>query len=125
MNPAEVKSAFTEGSLLTSLPLPCHIACPKGNHDVPPHTEPAAQRPGICKDTPDEWEFMGTTAAKYRQIGNAVPVGLAVALRKAIIAAADHNAAIQTKRFRGTNIHSRIKHAIELGGDCIGKQNIQ
>lgn len=74
---------------------------------------------------PDEWEFMGTTAAKYRQIGNAVPVGLAVALGKAIIAAADHNAAIQTKRFRGTNIHSRIKHAIELGGDCIGKQNIQ
>lgn len=74
---------------------------------------------------PDEWEFMGTTAAKYRQIGNAVPVGLAVALRKAIIAAADHNAAIQTKRFRGTNIHIRIKHAIELGGDCIGKQNIQ
>ena len=74
---------------------------------------------------PDEWEFMGTTAAKYRQIGNAVPVGLAVALGKAIIAAADHNAAIQTKRFRGTNIHIRIKHPIELGGDCIGKQNIQ
>lgn len=74
---------------------------------------------------PDEWEFMGTTAAKYRQIGNAVPVGLAVALGKAIISVADHNAAIQTKRFRGTNIHSRIKYAIELGGDCIGKQNIQ
>lgn len=74
---------------------------------------------------PDEWRFMGTIAAKYRQIGNAVPVGLAVALGKAIIAVADHNAAIQTKRFRGTNIHSRIKYAIELGGDCIGKQNIQ
>lgn len=73
---------------------------------------------------PDEWKFMGTTAAKYKQIGNAVPVGLAVALGKAIIAVADHNAAIQTKRFRGTNIHSRIKYAIELGGDCIGKQNI-
>lgn len=73
---------------------------------------------------PDEWKFIGTTAAKYRQIGNAVPVGLAVALGKAIIAVADHNAAIQTKRFRGTNIHSRIKYAIELGGDCIGKQNI-
>lgn len=73
---------------------------------------------------PDEWKFVGTTAAKYRQIGNAVPVGLAVALGKAIIAVADHNAAIQTKRFRGTNIHSRIKYAIELGGDCIGKQNV-
>lgn len=73
---------------------------------------------------PDEWAFMGTTAAKYRQIGNAVPVGLAAAIGKAIIAVADHNAAIETKRFRGTNIHNRIKDAIELGGDGIGKQSI-
>ena len=29
---------------------------------------------------PDDWKFMGTSAAKYRQIGNAVSVGLALAL---------------------------------------------
>ena len=70
---------------------------------------------------PDHWAFMGTTASKYRQIGNAVPVGLAVALGKSIIAVADNNASIETKRFRGTDIHNRIKSAIELGGDYIGK----
>lgn len=64
---------------------------------------------------PDEWIIVGTTAAKYRQIGNAVPVGLAAALGKAIISVADNSAAIQTKRIRGTDIHNKIKSAIEVG----------
>ena len=50
---------------------------------------------------PDEWVFKGTIAAKYRQIGNAVPVGLGEALGKAIIATADDVAIVQTKRIRG------------------------
>ena len=62
---------------------------------------------------PDNWIFTGTTAAKYRQIGNAVPVGLAEAIGKAVIAVADKSAVIETKRFRGTNVHNRIKNAIE------------
>lgn len=66
---------------------------------------------------PDNWIFTGTTAAKYRQIGNAVPVGLAEAIGKAVIAVADKSAVIETKRFRGTNVHNRIKNAIELGGN--------
>ncbi len=65
---------------------------------------------------PDDWIFTGTTAAKYRQIGNAVPIGLAEAIGKAIISTADKTAAIETKRFRGTSVHNRIKNAIELGG---------
>lgn len=65
---------------------------------------------------PDDWIFMGTNTAKYRQIGNAVPVGLALALGKAVIAVADGSAAIHTKRFRGTDIHQRLKEAIEIGG---------
>lgn len=65
---------------------------------------------------PDDWIFMGTSAAKYRQIGNAVPVGLAVALGKAVLAVAEQTAAIQTKRFRGTDIHQKLKEAIEIGG---------
>lgn len=69
---------------------------------------------------PDEWVFTGTTAAKYRQIGNAVPVGLAEAIGKAVIATADKSAVVATKRFRGTNIHNRIKNAIELGGNRFG-----
>ena len=65
---------------------------------------------------PDDWKFMGTSVAKYRQIGNAVPVGLATALGKAVLSVADQSAEILTKRFRGTNIHKKLKQAIELGG---------
>lgn len=52
---------------------------------------------------PDEWVFTGTTAAKYRQIGNAVPVGLGEAIGKAIIATADNTAIIRTKRIKEEN----------------------
>ena len=65
---------------------------------------------------PDDWIFTGTTAAKYRQIGNAVPIGLAEAIGKAVLSVADNTALVQTKRFRGTNIHNKIRKAIELGG---------
>lgn len=65
---------------------------------------------------PDDWIFTGTTAAKYRQIGNAVPIGLAEALGKAILSTADKTATVQTKRFRGTAVHTKIKEALELGG---------
>lgn len=34
---------------------------------------------------PDNWKFHGTTISKYRQIGNAVPVGLAYAVGRQII----------------------------------------
>ncbi len=64
---------------------------------------------------PENWVFVGTTAAKYKQIGNAVPVGLAKAIGQAVISVADSNAIVDTKRFRGTGIHNRIKNALELG----------
>lgn len=65
---------------------------------------------------PDDWIFSGTTASKYKQIGNAVPVGLAEAIGNAVIATAEQTAEVRTKRFRGTNIHNKIREAIELGG---------
>lgn len=65
---------------------------------------------------PDDWIFAGTTAAKYKQIGNAVPIGLAEAIGKAIIATADKTSTIETKRFRGTGVHNKIKNAMLLGG---------
>jgi DNA (cytosine-5)-methyltransferase 1 len=65
---------------------------------------------------PDDWIFSGTVASKYRQIGNAVPVGLARALGESLIAAADGSSTVQTKRTRGTDVHNRIRNALELGG---------
>ena len=64
---------------------------------------------------PENWVFVGTTAAKYKQIGNAVPIGLAKAIGQAVISVAEKNAVVATKRFRGTGIHNRIKNALELG----------
>ncbi len=65
---------------------------------------------------PDNWVFRGTSAAKYRQIGNAVPVGLAVSIGKVLLSVADQSSEIHTKRFRGTDVHQKIKNAIEIGG---------
>ena len=64
---------------------------------------------------PEDWKFVGTTAAKYKQIGNAVPIGLGKAIGEAVIAVADQNAVVETKRFRGTSVHNRIREALELG----------
>ena len=66
---------------------------------------------------PDNWIFTGTTASKYRQIGNAVPIGLAEAIGMAVLSVANSAAIVETKRFRGTNVHNKIKNAIELGGN--------
>lgn len=65
---------------------------------------------------PDNWIFSGPLASQYRQVGNAVPVGLATAIGKAIQATAENSASIVTKRFRGTNIHQKLHDAILLGG---------
>lgn len=66
---------------------------------------------------PEDWKLTGTLTSKYRQIGNAVPVGLGMAIGKALIATADGTAEIKTKRFRGTGIHSKIESALIIGGD--------
>ena len=63
---------------------------------------------------PEDWRFVGTTAAKYRQIGNAVPVGLARAVGQALLACADGDAVIETKRLRGTGVHNKIIEAMKM-----------
>lgn len=65
---------------------------------------------------PDDWIFTGNLSAKYRQIGNAVPVGLAKAIGQSILSVANGTSTVVTKRFRGTAVHSKIKNAIEMGG---------
>lgn len=64
---------------------------------------------------PDDWILTGTVASQYRQIGNAVPVGLAEQIGRAIIATADGNAVVKTKRFRGTGLHNKLKDALTIG----------
>lgn len=63
---------------------------------------------------PEHWIFTGTLASQYRQIGNAVPVGLAKAIGEAILATAMGNAEVKTKRMRGTSTHTAIFNNIGL-----------
>lgn len=65
---------------------------------------------------PDDWIITGTMQERYKQIGNAVPVGLAQAVGDAIAAVADGQAEIKAKRVRGTGVHNRIQAAISMGG---------
>lgn len=67
---------------------------------------------------PDDWRFTGTLAAKYRQIGNAVPIGLGKAIGKTVIATAEGNAEVKTKRMRGTAVHDGMIKTVRRGLIC-------
>ena len=65
---------------------------------------------------PDDWQFTGTMASQYRQIGNAVPTALGKAIGQMFIAVATGTDAIKTKRMRGTDVHYRIQQAMLFSG---------
>ena len=65
---------------------------------------------------PEKWKFIGTTASKYKQIGNAVPVGLAKAIGEMLVSVANAEHEVVVKRIRGTGIHDKIQEAIRIGG---------
>lgn len=48
---------------------------------------------------PESWVFEGSVADKYRQIGNAVPVGMARAIGEAVLAVAEGGYEVTSKRF--------------------------
>ena len=62
---------------------------------------------------PEDWKITGTITNQYKQIGNAVPVGLAEAVGRAVIATANGDATVKTKRTRGTSIHNNSFHPEE------------
>ena len=64
---------------------------------------------------PDDWKFEGKTSDCYRQIGNAVPVTLGLALGEMLISVAQGNAEIRVKRMRGTSVHRKLKTTFEGG----------
>ena len=57
---------------------------------------------------PEGWKIAGTITNIYKQIGNAVPTGLAEAVGRALIATANGDAEVFTKRTRGTSAHKTI-----------------
>jgi len=55
---------------------------------------------------PDDWKFAGDINNCYRQIGNAVPVGLGRAIGMTLMSIAQGNSTIHAKRTRGTSVHN-------------------
>ncbi|GJQ63949.1 MAG: cytosine-specific methyltransferase [Melioribacteraceae bacterium] len=69
-----------------SLTLTCSPAQKQTERCHPDETRPFTVREYARIQTfPDEWQFAGSTAQKYKQIGNAVPVNLALELGYSII----------------------------------------
>jgi DNA (cytosine-5)-methyltransferase 1 len=69
-----------------SLTLTCAPAQKQTERCHPDETRPLATREYARIQTfPDDWEFFGSVASQYKQIGNAVPVNLAYALGRSLI----------------------------------------
>ncbi|MRN37722.1 DNA (cytosine-5-)-methyltransferase [Neisseria sp. N95_16] len=69
-----------------SLTLTCAPAQKQTERCHPEETRPLTVREYARIQTfPDEWQFEGSLTAQYKQIGNAVPVNLALAVGKALI----------------------------------------
>jgi DNA (cytosine-5)-methyltransferase 1 len=70
-----------------SLTIVCTPAQKQTERCHPIETRPLTVRESARLQTfPDNWEFQGSIAAQYKQVGNAVPVNLAYALGKSLIA---------------------------------------
>ena len=63
---------------------------------------------------PDDWKFAGSVSDKYLQIGNAVPIPLGKAIGEMFVSVANHDAAIKTKRTRGTDVYNRMQSALKV-----------
>lgn len=80
-----------------SLTLTCAPAQKQTERCHPTETRPLTVREYARIQTfPDEWEFSGSTASKYKQIGNAVPVNLGYHIGKALIAMLDNKPDLET-----------------------------
>ena len=100
--PIDIQKEYMKGSMLLgggktgiarrlsmdepSLTLTCAPAMKQTERCHPIETRPLTVREYARIQTfPDEWQFMGTMDAQYKQIGNAVPVNLAYAVGRSLI----------------------------------------
>ncbi len=82
----------------------------------PVHDRPLSVREyARIQQFPDDWEIAGSITDCYRQIGNAVPIGLGKAIGEAIVATATGATLSKVKRFRGTSVHSDLFGGLVVG----------
>ncbi len=118
LQPAAMGGAWKSGGgkvgfyrrLSYSQPSPTVVTSPVQKATMMCH--PTKDRPLSVKEYariqqfPEDWKITGTITNQYKQIGNAVPIGLAEAVGRAVIATANGTSTIKTKRTRGTSIHN-------------------
>jgi DNA (cytosine-5)-methyltransferase 1 len=63
---------------------------------------------------PDDWKIEGNLSDCYRQIGNAVPIGLGKAIGQMLVAVANGNSEIKTRRLRGTSVHESLRQVQQI-----------
>lgn len=56
----------------------------------------------------DDWKIEGKITDCYRQIGNAVPLGLGHAIGQVLISVSNGNSIVNTRRLRGTSVHDSL-----------------
>jgi DNA (cytosine-5)-methyltransferase 1 len=75
-----------------SLTLTCNPAQKQTERCHPCETRPLTVREyARIQSFPDEWEFQGSVASQYKQIGNAVPVNLGYHIGRCVIAMLNNN----------------------------------
>lgn len=118
LQPAAMGGAYTSGGgkvgfyrrLSYAQPSPTLVTSPVQKATMMCH--PTRDRPlsvaeyARIQQFPDSWSFAGSVRNKYRQIGNAVPVGLAKAIGEALVAAASGVAEVKVKRV--SSMHCKI-----------------
>ena len=82
-----------------SLTLTCSPAQKQTERCHPDETRPFTVREYARIQTfPDDWEFVGSMSNQYKQIGNAVPVNLAFALGKSLVALLDEIKKVENEK---------------------------
>jgi len=85
-----------------SLTLTCSPAQKQTERCHPEETRPLTVREYARIQTfPDQWEFAGSTASQYKQIGNAVPVNLGYHIGKCLIAMLENKPDLESMEFAG------------------------
>jgi DNA (cytosine-5)-methyltransferase 1 len=93
-------------------PSPTLVTSPVQKSTMLTHPTGAPPRPLSVREYariqqfPDDWKFAGDVNSCYRQIGNAVPVGLGCAIGLTLISIANGDSTIHAKRTRGTSVHN-------------------
>jgi DNA (cytosine-5)-methyltransferase 1 len=86
-----------------SLTLTCSPSQKQTERCHPEQTRPLTVREYARIQTfPDDWEFMGSMNSQYKQIGNAVPVNLALAVSKSLIATLNQIENMQESKYATT-----------------------